>query len=83
LERIGGIPVTAQTTWYAPIVNALGNAVREKQRPTLAAKRSSADPYTQASRQGLPAGMECHTGAKSWKVSFKIARLATAIANKP
>jgi hypothetical protein len=37
------MPSTAQTAWYAPIVNAPGNAVREKQSPALAAKRSSAD----------------------------------------
>jgi hypothetical protein len=33
----------AQIAWYAPIVNTLGNAVREKQRPALATKRSRAD----------------------------------------
>ena len=80
---MGAIPVTAQIAWYTPIVNALGKAVREKQRPTAADKRSSAEPDTQASRQGLPAGMKCHIGAKSWKVKFKIARLVTAMANKP
>jgi hypothetical protein len=60
---MAGTPVTIQTPWYAPIANAFGKAVREKRRPTLAAKRSSADPYTQASRQGLPGAMECHIGA--------------------
>ncbi|MGA2779880.1 MAG: hypothetical protein ABSF94_20170 [Steroidobacteraceae bacterium] len=55
-ERMGGVPSSAQTAWYAQIVNAAGNAVREKQRQALAARRTSADKLTNVSRQGIQAG---------------------------
>jgi hypothetical protein len=65
LERIGGALVAAQIAWYAPIVNALGNAVREKHRPALAAKSKSPDPNTQIFCHAIQAGNVCPIGAKS------------------
>jgi len=44
LKTTGTARVTAQAASYVPIVNALGKAEREKQRPTLAAKTSSPHP---------------------------------------
>jgi DNA-binding MurR/RpiR family transcriptional regulator len=64
-EKTGGAQIAAQTRRYAPIAITLVNAVREKKSPALAVSTSSADPYTQACRQGTQAGKECPAGAKS------------------
>jgi hypothetical protein len=43
-ETIAGAQIKPQIARYAPMVNALGKAVRAKQRPALAPRTSSAAP---------------------------------------
>src|SRR5690348_3154426 len=75
--------MAAQSARYVHIVRAPGIAVREKQRPTLAARSNRANRCTTILCSGTHPGNDCTDGAIPPYAKLNMARLAAATANNP